>query len=57
MKRLASSRAPAAILALAAPAAALAADTGSAISPTGWASLFAVPVVVGILWVVHKKIG
>jgi len=44
------------IAALGAAPAALA-DPGMTMSPTGWASLFAIPVIVGVLWVVHKKIG
>jgi len=56
MKRFVSLRAAFAIAALGAAPAALA-DPGMTMSPTGWASLFAIPVIVGVLWVVHKKIG
>lgn len=55
MKRFDLRRAAAAIAALGAAPAALA-ETGG-MTPAGWMSLLAVPVVVGILYVVHKKMS
>jgi hypothetical protein len=54
MKRFEPNRAAAAIAALGAAPTALA-DAGG-MTPAGWVSLFAVPVVVAILYIVHKKL-
>jgi hypothetical protein len=56
MKRLDSLRAAFVVAGLGAAPAALA-DPGATISPAGWASLLAIPVVVAVLWFVHKRIG
>lgn len=56
MKRLDSLRAALVVAGLGAAPAALA-DPGATISPAGWASLLAIPVVVAVLWFVHKRIG
>lgn len=55
MNRFDPKRAAAALAALGASPAALA-DAGG-MTPTGWISLFAVPVVIAILYVVHKKLS
>lgn len=56
MKRNEMIRGAVAAIALGAPPAALA-DGGSMVTTTGWWSLLIVAGIVGVLFVVHKKLG